>query len=285
MESIPVKFMDRTVSQTARVLETDAQQVKKWAWLFKDYLSTGANPAKGRARAFTDADVLVLLYVAFYWEDDPDLESIRMGLNAEYHFEERFLEFLYQHTPILQDPPDGIDETWRHGIFLNAAGVNEFLGLARSYKQTAETLLESALKSGEPREWGYPVLFAYRHALELYLKIIGEIDDGIHSLRGCVLRVEKRHGEKFPQQVKDWIMEFDSIDPVGTAFRYADDQMNTLSYAEYWIDFAQFKYAMGLIFKMLDKAIIRSGVRGRPPKKKRAVKGRERRLTATTAGL
>jgi hypothetical protein len=272
MESIPVKFMDRTVSQTARVLETDAQQVKKWAWLFKDYLSTGANPAKGRVRAFTDGDVLVLLYVAFYWEDDPDLESIRMGLNAEYHFEERFLEFLYRHTPILQEPPDGIDETWRHGIFLNAAGVNEFLGLARSYKQTAETLLESALKSGEPREWGYPVLFAYRHALELYLKIIGEIDDGIHSLRDCVLRVEKRHGEKFPQQVKDWIMEFDSIDPVGTAFRYADDQMNTLSYAEYWIDFAQFKYAMGLIFKMLDKAIIRSGVRGRPPKKKRAVK-------------
>jgi hypothetical protein len=272
MESIPVKFMDRTVSHTARVLETDAQQVKKWAWLFKDYLSTGANPAKGRVRAFTDADVLVLLYVAFYWEEDPDLESIRMGLNAEYHFEERFLEFLYQHTPILQEPPDGIDETWRHGIFLNAAGVNEFLGLARSYKQTAETLLESALKSGEPREWGYPVLFAYRHALELYLKIIGEIDDGIHSLRDCVLRVEKRHGGKFPQQVKDWIMEFDSIDPVGTAFRYADDQMNTLSYAEYWIDFAQFKYAMGLIFKMLEKAIIQSGVRGRPPKKKRAVK-------------
>jgi hypothetical protein len=267
--------MVRTVSQTARVLETDVQQVKSWAWQFRQYLSAGANPVKGRAREFTDADVLVLLYVAFYWEDDPDLESIRMGLNAEDHFEERFLEFLYQHTPILQEPPDGIDETWRHGIFLNAAGVNEFLGLARSYKQTAETLLESALKSGEPRDWGYPVLFAYRHTLELYLKIIGDIDDGTHRLRQCVLRVEKRHGEKFPQQIKDWIMEFDRIDPIGTAFRYADDQMKTLSDAEYWIDFAQFKYAMGLVFKMLDKAILRSGARGRPPKTKRAPKGRE----------
>lgn len=272
MESKSVDTMDRTVSQTARVLETNILQVKTWAWLFKDYLSAGANPAKGLARAFTDPDVLVLLYVAFHWEDDPDLESIRMGLNAEDHFEERFLEFLYQHTPILQEPPDGIDETWRHGMFLNAAGVNEFLGLARSYRQTAEMLLESALKSGEPRDWGYPVLFAYRHTLELYLKIIGEIDDDIHSLGKCVLKVEKRHGEKFPQQIKNWIMEFDSIDPIGTAFRYADDQMKTLSLAEYWIDFAQFKYAMGLIFKMLDKAILRSGARGKPPKKKRATK-------------
>jgi hypothetical protein len=63
-------------------------------------------------------------------------------------------------------------------------------------------------------------------------------------------------------------MEFDSIDPIGTAFRYADDQMKTLSHAEYWIDFAQFKYAMGLIFTMLDKAIVRSGARGKPPKRK-----------------
>jgi hypothetical protein len=267
--------MDHTVSHTALVLESDVQQVKSWAWLFKEHLSAGANPDKGRPRAFTDADVLALLYVAYYWEDDPDLESIRAGLNSEDHFEPRFLEFLYQHTPILREPPDGIDETWRHGMLLNGAGVNEFLGLARSYKQTAETLLESALNSGEPRDWGYPVLFAYRHTLELYLKIIGEIDDDTHRLLDCVRQVEKRHGEKFPEGIKNWIMEFDRIDPIGTAFRYADDQMKTLSYAEYWVDFAHFKYAMGLIFKMLDKAILRSGVTGRPPEKKREAKARQ----------
>ncbi|MCC6589818.1 MAG: hypothetical protein IT168_24200 [Bryobacterales bacterium] len=260
--------MERTASQTARVLETDVQQVKIWAWLFKDYMSTGANPGKGRTRTFTYADVLVLLYVAFYWEDDPDIEAIRMGLNADDHLDDRFLELLYQHTPILQEPPEGIDESWRHGIFLNAAGVNEFLALAHSYKQTAETLLESALKSGEPREWGYPVLFAYRHTLELYLKIIGEIEDDTHSLSACVRKAEKRHGERFPEQIKGWIEEMDSIDPIGTAFRYADDQMKTLSYAECWIDFGQLKYAMGLVFRMLDKAIVRSGASGRPPRRK-----------------
>src|ERR1022692_3164206 len=257
MKSKPINFMDRTVSQTARVLETDIQQVKPWAWLFKDYLSARANPAKGQARTFTDADVLVLLYVAFYWEDDPDLESIRAGLNTEDHFEERFLEFLYQHTPILQEPPDGIDETWRSGIFLNAAGVDEFLGLARSYKQTAETLLESALKSNEPRDWAYPVLFAYRHTLELYLKVIGHVHELTHSLQRCVELVEKRLGQRIGTPIREWIIEFDSIDPGGTTFRYADDPSGTLSYAEYWVDFHHLKHAMGLVFQAMDEACIR----------------------------
>jgi hypothetical protein len=68
--------------------------------------------------------------------------------------------------------------------------------LARSYRQSADAPLDSALKSGEPRDWGYTVLFAYRHALELYLKIIGEIQKPTHSLKNCIRGVEKRHGKK-----------------------------------------------------------------------------------------
>jgi hypothetical protein len=60
--------------------------------------------------------------VAFCREDDPDLEAFRRGINAEDHFEERFLEFHYQHTPTLQQAADDIDESWRHGNFLSAAG-------------------------------------------------------------------------------------------------------------------------------------------------------------------
>ncbi len=182
--------MDRTVSQTARILGSDVSEVKKWAWLFKDYLGTSANPAKGRVRTFADADVLALIYVATHWVDEPDLEAIRMGLNVENHHEDGYREILYRHTPLLQEPPDGLDETWRHGVFLNGGSVNEFLELARNYKQTAEAVLESALKSGEPRDWGYPVMFAYRHTLELYLKVIGEIEEETHSLKNCVRLVE-----------------------------------------------------------------------------------------------
>jgi hypothetical protein len=52
--------MNRTVSQTARILGVNVQQVKTWAWLFKEHLSRQANPSKGYPRAFTDSDLLAL---------------------------------------------------------------------------------------------------------------------------------------------------------------------------------------------------------------------------------
>ena len=249
--------MNRTVSQTARVLGVDAQQVKAWAWRFKEHLSSQANPPKGRPRAFTDSDVLALMHVCMHWEDNPDFENIEAGLNCHDHYDnDRYVEMLYLHTPLLQEPPDDLDETWRHGIFLNGGGVDQFLELARSYRQSADTLLDSALKSGEPREWGYPVLFAYRHALELYLKILGDVQDPIHGLEKCIQRVENRHGQKIPPPVREWIIELDKLDPRGTAFRYADDDAGTLRYAEYWVDFVQFKFAMSKSFECLDHACL-----------------------------
>ena len=55
--------MNRNVSETARIVGVDGQQVKMWAWLFREYLSTQANPAKGCPRTFTDSDVLALMHV------------------------------------------------------------------------------------------------------------------------------------------------------------------------------------------------------------------------------
>jgi hypothetical protein len=260
--------MNRSVAQTARILGVDAPQVKTWAWLFKEHLSPQANPPKGCARTFTDLDVLALVYVAMHWEEYPDMEAIRMGLNQqEFYRDDEDREILYLHTPILQEPPDDLDETWRHGIFLNGGGVDEYLELARSYKQSAEALLDSALKSGEPRDWGYPVLFVYRHALELYLKIVGEIQEPTHSLEDCVRLVEKHHRLRIGSPVREWIIELDKIDPYGTAFRYADDQAGTLKYAEYWVDFMQVKFALRHIFQMLDEAILQIGMTGRPSRK------------------
>ena len=70
-------------------------------------------------------------------------------------------------------------------------------------------------------------------------------------------------------------MEFDSIDPIGTAFRYADDQKKTLRHEEFWVDFGQLRYAMELVFKMLDSAILRVGANGREPRRKREMKSRK----------
>ena len=250
--------MNRTVAEAARILGVDAQQVKAWAWAFKDYLSRPANPVKGRPRKFTDSDVLALMLVAFYWEEHPDTEAIQARLGSEDHFDDRFREILYRHTPILQEPPEGLDETWRDGVFLGGGTVDGYLALARSYKESADALLDSALESGEPRECGYPVLFAYRHTLELYLKVVGEITTTTHSLKKCIALLEKRHGERIPSPVREWIAELDDIDPKGTAFRYVDEgAQKSLRYAEYWVDFNQFKHAMKCVFDMLDRAALR----------------------------
>jgi hypothetical protein len=255
--------MIRSVSQTARILGVDGQQVKAWAWSFKEHLSGQANPAKGRPRAFTDSDVLALMYVYIHTDGGDDIEEIRADLDREYQYNDQNRDLLYANTPILQDPPDDLDETWRHGILLNGGGVDGYLALARNYRESADALLQSALNSGEPRDWGYPVLFAYRHTLELYLKIMGEISKRTHSLKECVRLVEKRHGERLPSPARDWIIELDKIDPDGTAFRYADDQAQTLKYAEFWLDFVQFQFAMARVFRMLDHAVLHAAETGR----------------------
>lgn len=104
------------------------------------------------------------------------------------------------------------------------------------------------------------MLFAYRHTLELYLKIIGEVQERTHSLERCVHLVERRLGQKIGTPIRSWIIEFDRIDPAGTAFRFADDEVGTLRNAEYWVDFHHLKHAMTLTFQVLDEASLQKKI-------------------------
>ena len=129
--------------------------------------------------------------------------------------------------------------------------MTTYLELARNYRHVANDLLRAALKSGEPLDLAYPVLFAHRHTLELYLKIVGEIDENTHSLRTCIDLVEKRHPRApIAPTIKGWILELDEIDPSGTAFRYADGKFGTPTGSEHWLDLAQFEFAMDQVFEL-----------------------------------
>ena len=261
--------MNRTTSVAAKIIGVDTSQVKRWASVFKDYLSAAANPPKGKVRMFKDEDLLVLCYVGNEWEDEPDIENIKFGLNGAHHHEPFFVEHLYLHTPLLQQPPDELDETWRHGILLCGEGRHEYLELARNYRNVAESMLRSALEKDDLYGWAYPVLFAYRHTLELYLKLIGEIEEITHSLARCMHLVEKRHNTKFKPPIRQWILELEEIDPAGTAFRYADEELSTNPYMEQWFDFLHFRFAMQKVFDVLDMAILRTGAKGKPAKKRK----------------
>jgi len=261
--------MNRNLSQTAKLLGVESAQVKNWSSLFKDCLSRGANPAKGQPRSFRDSDLFVLNYIRSRWNTEPDIEAIKTDLSWDENRDDQFQEKLYWHTPLLQEPPDDLDETWRHGVLLCGGGRYEYLELARNYKYVADSMLQSALEKDELSHWAYPILFAYRHTLELYLKIIGEIEEPTHSLKDCVKLAEKRHGgKKIKSPIREWMLELDKIDPGGTAFRYADGEHTSNPYAEYWFDFQHFKFAMKQVFDEIDMAILRLGVTGRPARKK-----------------
>ena len=200
---------------------------------------------------------------------DPDVESIKIGLNREEHFEQQFVEHLHWHTPLIQEPPEDLDETWRHGILLVGGGRYEFLELARNYRRVAETMLQTALKQDEVEGWAYPVLFSYRHTLELYLKLIGEIDVTTHSLKKCVELVEKHRKVKLSSPIREWILELEIIDPKGTAFRYADEEVGSNQLYEHWFDFRHFQFAMKQVFDAIDMAILDVRANTKRAKKRR----------------
>ena len=259
--------MNRNISEMARALGVERDQVEQWAVLFDEYLGEQAKSANGQPRFFSDLDFLVFAYVSTLWEDEPDLEHIKIGLNQKDYLDGRFYQYLYLESPILQEPPEDLNETWRHGFLWVGGHGQERFELARNYRYVAEKMLDQALQNNEARYWLCPVLFAYRHTLELYLKTIGNINKRSmrrpHSLTECVTLVEKLHVEKFHPRAKGWIEEMDKIDPhPGTTFRYEGDQ-GQQDYAEYWVDLRQFKFAMGQVFEMIDRAILRVGTKGK----------------------
>lgn len=255
--------MNRNISEMAQALGVQRDQVKKWAVLFDEYLSEQTKPSNGQSCCFSDLDFLVFAYISTLWENEPDLEHIKIGLNREDYLEKKFYESLYLNSPILQEPPEDLDETWRHGVLWVGGHGQKCFELARNYRYVAEKMLDQALQNNEARHWLCPVLFTYRHTLELYLKTIGNINERTHSLAKCAALVEKVHGEKFNSRAKGWIEELDKIDPhPGTTFRYEGDQKQQ-DYGEFWVDLRQFKFAMGQVCEMIDRAIVRVGTKSK----------------------
>lgn len=242
------------VGETARILGIDIQRLKTLAYQFRDNLSASANPKKGTPRVFTTEDVLILLYVSHFWEDEPDVEAIVAGLNSEYHHEDMYIHTLWNHTPLIQDDvPENLDEPSRYGLLISPRIHLEQIEIARSYHQAANVLWDKANDSGFPMADCYPVLFAYRHALELYLKMLGNAGkELVHNLKACMEAVEKNYDNKVSPLTKDWIMTLHQMDETGWHFRYEPETGGTMDGK--WLDWSHFRYAMDTLFSALDFA-------------------------------
>lgn len=228
--------------------------METWAFHFKEYLTKGANPSQGIARQFTLSDLPVLAYVFTYWEDDPDFENIEVGLRRGEYQEQPYNDFLTSVTPLFQEPPEELDETWVHGSLMGGI-VDAFdtFTLADSYKLAGDMLVDTALSAVEVNEFVYPIIYSYRHATELYLKAILSPKKRNHNLEALLQKLhdylKREHATVIPTWFENVILAFAGFDPDSTTFRYGEGGVfsRRTDGGEFWVDLPHIKRLMGWV--------------------------------------
>jgi DNA-binding transcriptional MerR regulator len=246
-----------SISEVARLFGVDRDTVKDWVTRFAEHLSLTASTPNGNARYFDEADLRVLALVAQYWEEHPDFENIHAMLNCGEYNEERFVEFAKKHTPIFQDVPDEIDETWQHGVVIGGMAMHDRPQVARAYKMAADALVAGALSRLEAHEIDYPIIFLYRHTVELYLKTLLKTPPEHHDLNRLIELLEQQEGNKVAHWIGDRVRDFHKIDQQSDTFRYA----GSLPYDELWVDLHRLKTVMDRLIAAFESHIASAGPR------------------------
>lgn len=252
----------RTVGDVAKIFGVDQQIVKTWAYKFREYLSPTANPAKGVTRSFSQHDLMVLALIAQYWEDEPDYASICTMLNSEDHYNDQYIRIAFLNWPLFQDIPDNLDEPACDTVFLGGmrqAHCELSLEIAEAYKNAGDELVRIALAADAAYEFLYPVFFMYRHAIEVYLKILVPEKNNSHNFSRLTNAFRAKHKTEFAQWAKDRLDEFHMIDPIADTFRYADSR-TPLPLNEFTLSIRQLRVVVdhicvGLKNKILDSSI------------------------------
>jgi hypothetical protein len=116
-----------------------------------------------------------------------------------------------------------------HGFLIGGLTAFERVELAEQYLKAANLLVEAIRKQQVGDfEIAYPVLFLYRHALEVLIKHCLGKDLNHHRLDALadelVRFVRDQHGEEVPSWIVSRLREIAQIDPTSQAFRYGEDR-------------------------------------------------------------
>ena len=233
----------------ARLLGVEPGKVKQWAKQFAEYLSLTARPARGGERRFAEADLRVLAVVAEHLEFGNDEDDVHYALNSGRQYDESLLELARLNSPLFQEPSEDMDETWRHGSLIGGMACRDLPQVARAYKLAADELLKQALEKYEPHELDYPVLFLYRHTVEVYLKAALDAPPEHHDLSRLIHLLESESGKKIAPWVKDRLWDFHRIDKMASLFRYADPPDD----GELWIDFHQLQTVIDKLVQAIEE--------------------------------
>jgi hypothetical protein len=120
---------------------------------------------------------------------------------------------------------ENIDESWQGGSYIGGmAGAYEDAGIASNYMAAAEWLVERAIANEQVHEVVLPVLFLYRHAIELRLKFAVRPSKPSHDIPALVAALNEMLvaacGSDLAPPVSERIREIATIDPGADAFRF-----------------------------------------------------------------
>jgi len=265
-----------TVGYIARLFDIDKSLIKLWSNLFAEYLSKPVNLNKGEPRIYTQSDLRVFAVVYDHYDPSDDIitdaySGVYGALNSRSQYEERYMEFAYLNSPIFQGIPDEFEqsEPGEYGTIIGGMADPSWIDIAKAYKLAADMLVDTALKNtGSYMVFNlydvvWPILFNYRHCIEIYLKILRSLSrpnsksnrDIDHSIEALVNSLREKYK---PLKINDWIKnllyEWSDIDDNSTAFRYPDEFKG----GEYWVDFYHLKAVMGILCDAFEELIMRN---------------------------
>ncbi len=129
--------------------------------------------------------------------------------------------------PIFGEVSDDIEEGWIHGAIVGGlAEVQSVETIARAYRDAGDALIEQALSKRLSWEIVHPVLFLYRHAIELGMKAALQDARYGHGLRPLANAIKRRlpaapERSRVRASFEARIRELIAWDPRSTAFRYS----------------------------------------------------------------
>jgi hypothetical protein len=136
--------------------------------------------------------------------------------------------------PLFRDPcegderEDGYSEPF--GFLLGPMGVFSRDEMADQYFLAANVLVEQVQQRNvADYDIAYPVLFLFRHAMELMLKsLLGQSAPHHHRLNSIAddfaAFVHREHRQEVPRWIVERLHELARIDPTSEAFRYGEDK-------------------------------------------------------------
>ena len=127
-------------------------------------------------------------------------------------------------------------------------------------------LIDQVLQTGEGgQEVICPILYVYRHGIELYLKVITQPADRNHSigslLDGFCQHVYEKWGQRVPVWISRPISQLAQYDPNSDLFRYGQTRRSSVSQrlknsGEFWVDLNSLKRTMSNIEYAFQRVLV-----------------------------